>query len=158
MTFQITESLNVRRRAPLSVSWYVDDSTEPSGICSHAFSCTLTHHRDISHLVFSWWYFYVFFKYHSVQGYCLPALKNKTNKTTTTTTKHQGTQCRKNRIAGFETTRSAWGPSLSSAILTSATHAARERSSSLPNTETYAPVYTLSGIKCYEHHICKTIK
>lgn len=35
------------------------------------------------------------------------------------------------------------------------THAARESSSSLPNTETDAPVYALSGVKCCEHHICK---
>lgn len=71
---------------------------------------------------------------------------------------NQGTRRGKNTIAGFETMQGAWGPSLSSAILTSATHAAREGSSSLPNTETDAPFYALSGIKCCEHHICKMIK
>lgn len=72
-------------------------------------------------------------KCHSLKGDCFPALnKNPLGCT----------------IAGFETTRGAWGPSLCRAILSDV----RESSSSLPTTETDAPLYALSGVKCCEHH------
>lgn len=141
---QILELLNVHRRTLQNESWYVNASTGPSVICIHAFSCVQTHCR-VWRLVFRWLFFLT---YHSLKGYCLPAPKNNNNK-------KKNSAHGKNTIAGFETMRGAWGPSLSSAILSSVTHAARESSSSLPNTETDAPVYALSGVKCWEHHICK---
>lgn len=140
---QIPESLNVHRRTLRNESWYVNASTGPSVICIHAFSCMQTHCR-VWRLVLRW---LVKKKKNSLKGYCLPALNNNNKK------KHRLNG--KNTIAGFETMRGAWGPLLSSAILSSVTHAARESSSSLPNTETDAPVYALSGVKCCEHHICK---